>query len=89
MRKLAMLTFQTLDEVMQEPTMPEEGHSDGFADGGWADPFWDEFMALVGAEAMAAPYDVLFERKTYDTFAEHATDEYPMHHAKICGYITS
>ncbi|MEM9105823.1 MAG: dihydrofolate reductase family protein [Pseudomonadota bacterium] len=63
----------TLDGVMQSPKMPEEDRSGGF-DGGWADPFWDEVMAMVGAEAMADPYDVLFGRKTYDLFAANAAD---------------
>ena len=74
MRELALLTFITLDGVMQAPKMPEEDRSGGFDGGGWADPYWDEVMALVGKEAMAEPYDVLFGRKTYDVFAAHATD---------------
>jgi dihydrofolate reductase len=79
MRELALLTFITLDGVMQAPKMPEEDRSGGFDGGGWADPYWDEVMALVGKEAMAEPYDVLFGRKTYDVFAAHATDNHPMH----------
>ena len=79
MRKLAILTFQSLDGVMQAPKMPEEDRSGGFEFGGWADPYWEEVMALVGQEAMAEPYDVLFGRNTYDTFAAHATKDHPMH----------
>ena len=71
MRELAILTFQTLDGVMQAPKSPEEDASGGFSHGGWADPYWDEVMALVGKEAMAEPYDALFGRKTYDVFATH------------------
>ncbi len=71
MRELAILTFQTLDGVMQAPKIPEEDYSGGFARGGWADPYWDEVMALVGKEAMAEPYDALFGRNTYDVFAAH------------------
>ena len=59
--------------------MPEEDRSGGFKGGGWADPYWDEVMTLVGKEAMAEPYDVLFGRTTYDVFAAHATDDHPMH----------
>lgn len=36
MRKLAILTFQTLDGIMQSPTSPEEDPSGGFTGGGWA-----------------------------------------------------
>ena len=79
MRELAILTFQTLDGVMQAPKLPEEDTSGGFSAGGWADPYWGEVMELVGKEAMAAPYDVLFGRKTYDVFAAHATEHHPMH----------
>ena len=71
MRELAILTFQTLDGVMQAPKLPEEDMSGGFERGGWADPYWDEVMALVGKEAMSEPYDVLLGRKTYDVFATH------------------
>jgi dihydrofolate reductase len=79
MRDLAILTFITLDGVMQAPKMPEEDRSGGFDGGGWADPYWDEVMQLVGKEAMAEPYDVLFGRTTYDVFAAYATDDHPMH----------
>lgn len=71
MRDLAVVTFQTLDGVMQAPAMPDEDRSGGFDRGGWAAPFWDEVMAQVGREAMAAPYDMLFGRKTYEAFAAH------------------
>ena len=79
MRELAVLTFLTLDGVMQAPKLPEEDRSGGFDGGGWADPYWDEVMQLVGKEAMAEPYDVLFGRNTYDVFSAHATDDHPMH----------
>ena len=36
MRELAILSFVTLDGVMQSPTSPEEDASGGFAGGGWA-----------------------------------------------------
>lgn len=71
MRELAILTFMTLDGVMQAPSMPDEDRSGGFEHGGWARPYWDEVMAQVEREAMAAPYDMLFGRHTYDLFAGH------------------
>lgn len=74
MRELAILTFVTLDGVMQAPAMPDEDRSGGFAHGGWATPYWDEVMSQVGREAMAQPYDMLFGRKTYDLFAGHWPD---------------
>jgi len=71
MRNLAVLTFVTLDGVMQAPGHPDEDPSGGFAHGGWSVNFWDEVMAQVMEEAMAAPYDLLLGRKTYQIFAGH------------------
>ena len=71
MRELAILSFVTLDGVMQSPTSPEEDPSGGFSGGGWGAPYWEEVMPQVYAEAMSAPYDLLFGRKTYDIFASH------------------
>ncbi len=70
-RELAILTFQTLDGVMQSPKLPQEDPSGGFRHGGWADPHWDGVMEQVGKEAMAVPYDLLLGRKTYEVFAPH------------------
>ncbi|HAK59166.1 MAG TPA: riboflavin biosynthesis protein RibD, partial [Nitrospiraceae bacterium] len=71
MRKLAIITFLTLDGVMQAPGTPEEDPSGGFAHGGWAVNYWDEVMEQVMGEAMAAPYDLLLGRKTYESFAAY------------------
>ncbi len=84
-RELAILTFQTLDGVMQSPKLQEEDPSDGFRHGGWADPHWDGVMEQVEKEAMAVPYDILLGRKTYELFAPHfsvAGKEHPMNSAK-------
>lgn len=69
MRELAVLSFVTLDGVMQAPGSPEEDPSHGFDQGGWAAPFWDGVMPHVERTAMAEPYDIVFGRKTYDLFA--------------------
>ena len=71
MRQLAILTFLTLDGVMQAPRMSDEDPSGGFEHGGWAVACWDEVMEQVRREAMATPYDLLLGRKTYDRFAAH------------------
>ncbi len=81
MRNLAILTFLTLDGVMQGPTSPEEDPSDGFIHGGWAANYWDEVMEQVMGEAMADPYDLLLGRKTYEMFAAswpNADDDHPV-----------
>ena len=69
MRNLAILTFMTLDGVMQAPGVPEEDCSGGFTQGGWARDCWEDVMAQVGREAMAEPYDLLLGRTTYEIFA--------------------
>ena len=71
MRELAILSFVTLDGVMQSPTSPEEDPSGGFTGGGWGAPYWEDVMPRVYAEAMSEPYDLLFGRRTYDVFASH------------------
>ena len=71
MRNLAVLTFLTLDGVMQAPGQPEEDTSSGFIHGGWATNYWEEVMAQVEEEAMAQPFDLLFGRKTYESFAAY------------------
>lgn len=70
-RALAILTFVTLDGVMQAPAQPEEDFSGDFKHGGWAKPYWDEVMAQVKEEAMAEPYDLLLGRRTYEIFKPH------------------
>lgn len=69
MRDLAILTFLSLDGVMQGVGSPKEDTSGHFTRGGWATPYWDDAMAQVQQEAMSEPYDLLFGRKTYEMFA--------------------
>jgi len=71
MHQLAVLSFVTLDGVMQSPSMPEEDPSGGFTQGGWAAPYWEAVMPHVERVAMSKPYDILLGRQTYDIFAGH------------------
>jgi dihydrofolate reductase len=71
MRKIIVLTFITLDGVMQAPGGPEEDTSGGFAYGGWTVPYFDEFAGNVMAEQMGQPFDLLLGKKTYDIFASY------------------
>ena len=69
MRKLIVLTFMSLDGVMQGPGGPEEDTSGGFKLGGWTVPYFDEAGGQVMGEQMGHPFDLLLGRKTYDIFA--------------------
>src|SRR3989344_3001448 len=71
MRKIIVLTFLTLDGVMQAPGGPEEDTSGGFKYGGWTVPYFDEFSGKVMEEQMSKPFDLLLGRKTYEIFAAY------------------
>jgi dihydrofolate reductase len=71
MRKLIVLTFITLDGVMQAPGGPEEDPAGGFKFGGWVVGYWDDYIGRVMDEQMAKPFDLLLGRKTYEIFAAY------------------
>lgn len=78
MRKIIVLSFITLDGVMQAPGGPEEDTSSGFKYGGWCAPYFagaDEAAGELMAKQMKSA-DLLLGRKTFDIFAaywpEHA-----------------
>ena len=75
MRKIIVLSFITLDGVMQAPGGPEEDTSDGFKYGGWVAPFGDEVYGKV-LKKQLEPADYLLGRKTFEIWApywpEHA-----------------
>jgi dihydrofolate reductase len=71
MRKLIVLTFVTLDGVMQAPGGPEEDTDGGFVHGGWVVPYFDERLGELMAEQMTRPRDLLLGRRTYEIFAAY------------------
>jgi dihydrofolate reductase len=71
MRKIVVLSFISLDGVMQAPGGPEEDTSTGFKYGGWTVPYWDEMSGKIMGEQMGMPFDLLLGRKTYDIFASY------------------
>lgn len=71
MRKLIVLTFMTLDGVMQAPGGPGEDDSGGFKYGGWSVQYFDDFLGNVMTEQMGHPFELILGRKTYDIFAAH------------------
>jgi dihydrofolate reductase len=72
MRKIVVLSFVSLDGVMQAPGGPEEDTSGGFKYGGWTVPYWDDFSdKIMGEQIDATRFDLLLGRKTYDIFASY------------------
>jgi dihydrofolate reductase len=71
MRKLIVLSFMTLDGVIQAPGTPEEDTSGGFRYGGWSFPFFDDFMGNEMIRQMSSDFDLLLGRKTYEIFAAY------------------
>jgi dihydrofolate reductase len=68
MRKIIVLSFITLDGVMQAPGGPEEDTSGGFKYGGWTASYGDEVFGKVLQKQMQ-PADLLLGRKTFEIFA--------------------
>ncbi len=67
MRKIIVLSFITLDGIMQAPGGPEEDTSGGFKYGGWTVPYGDVSME----EEMKQPFSLLLGRKTFEIFASY------------------
>lgn len=80
MRKIIVLSFITLDGVMQAPGGPEEDTSGDFTFGGWTVPFFDESLGQVMSEQMSKPFELLLGRKTFEIFASywpHHEEDWP------------
>ena len=71
MRKLIVLSFITLDNVMQAPGGPEEDPTGGFEHEGWVVGYFDDFLLNVMIKQTSKPFDLLLGRKTYEIFAAH------------------
>ncbi len=70
MRKIIVLSFITLDGVMQAPGGPEEDTSGGFEYGGWLAPYYgDEVFNKVLQKEMK-PADLLLGRKTFEIWED-------------------
>lgn len=85
MRKLIVLSFITLDGVMQAPGGPEEDTSGGFKYGGWTVSYFDDFLGKVMEEQMSRSFNLLLGRKTYDIFAGY----WPYHENEWPGINTA
>ncbi|NHI89801.1 MAG: dihydrofolate reductase [Candidatus Thorarchaeota archaeon] len=79
MRKIIVLSFVTIDGIMQAPGGPEEDTSGGFKHGGWTVPYFDDFLGEVMSEQMGRSFDLLLGRKTFEIFASY----WPHHESPI------
>lgn len=71
MRKIIVLTFVSLDGVMQAPGAPQEDTDSGFKYGGWLVPHFDERLGAIMNEQMTMPLNLLLGRRTYEIFASY------------------
>lgn len=73
MRNIIVLSFITLDGVMQAPGGPEEDTSSGFTYGGWTAPYFYEADEAAGKlmEKQMRSADLLLGRKTFEIFAAY------------------
>jgi dihydrofolate reductase len=71
MREVVVLTFVSLDGVMQAPGGEGEDPSGGFDLEGWTVPYFDEVAGDEMSKQMSQPFDLLLGRKTYEIFASY------------------
>ncbi len=71
MRKIVVLTFISLDGVMQAPGGSDEDKAEGFQYGGWTFPYFDDESGKIMGKQISGPFDLLLGRKTYDIFAPY------------------
>jgi dihydrofolate reductase len=79
MREVVVLTFVSLDGVMQAPGGEGEDPSGGFDLEGWTVPYFDEVGGDEMTKQMGQPFDLLWGRKTYEIFASY----WPHHDSPI------
>lgn len=71
MRKIIVLSFISLDGVMQAPGGPTEDTSGGFKYGGWTVPYFDQVAGEIMEKQMSKTSALLLGRKTFDIFASY------------------
>ena len=70
MRNIIVLSFITLDGVLQAPGGPEEDTSNTFKFGGWSAPYGDEVFGKIMEKQMKSA-DLLLGRTTFDIFEKY------------------
>ena len=70
MRKITVLSFITLDGVMQSPGSPEEDIDNDFTLGGWVAPYGDEESGQF-MQKQLKPAELLLGRKTFEIWEKY------------------
>ena len=83
MRKIVVLSFISLDGVMQAPGGPEEDTSGGFKYGGWTVPYMDDESGKMMLDQMGHPFDLLLGKTTYDIWKPY----WPAHNDNPIGAV--
>jgi dihydrofolate reductase len=94
MRSISATMSMTLDGVVQGLGRPDEDTRGGFSHGGWGTRYTDEVMMAEMGQAMAAPSDMLFGRRTWQDFIgawAHQSDGNPFteHLNAVRKYVVS
>jgi dihydrofolate reductase len=92
--RIVIISFMSLDGVVQAPGGPDEDTDGGFAHGGWSHPFFDpEVMGGAYDEALATTEALLFGRRTWEKMAaawpERAGDPFADRMNAISKYVVS
>ena len=69
--RLTVTSHLTLDGVVQSNGKPEPELNDGFDQGGWQVPYFDQDMDRLTADWIAAASAFLLGRRTYQLFADY------------------
>ena len=69
--RLTVTSHLTLDGVMQSNGKPDPELNDGFEQGGWQVPYFDQDMDRLTADWIAAADAFLLGRRTYELFEEY------------------
>jgi dihydrofolate reductase len=71
MRKIIVVTFSTMDGVLQAPGGQHEDPTGGFKWGGWQFGYPDELTDKALTKIFSTPFDLLLGRRTYEIFAAY------------------
>lgn len=76
MRKITVLTFITLDGVMQAPGGPDEDPTAKFEFGGWQAPYDDPEIDKITGPALTADVDFLLGGYTFQIWSSYWPNHY-------------